>query len=134
MRLHNRVNRKVWDRHADSDPSDGLAAVEMMESMSRMAHEQAQAWGAAMVPYHLMFAKLKTMRPSVQLLSDGTHATYPVGYGLATMSVVARTGLHPPTDDLDDDTRLAAQLRTPAEGTPSLWVPRRETLCDTHLG
>jgi hypothetical protein len=101
---------QIWDRHADADPSDGLAAVAMLESMSQGTYAQARSWGAAMVPYHLMFAKLKTMRPSVQLLSDGTHATYPVGYGLATMSIVARTGRHPQTDGLDADTALAAQL------------------------
>ena len=101
---------QIWDRHADSDASDGLAAVEMMEDMSHAKYDEAKWWGAALIPYHLMFAKLKTMRPSVQLLSDGTHATYPVSYGLATMSVVARTGIHPPTDGLDDDSGLAAQL------------------------
>ena len=46
----------------------------------------------------------------MQLLSAGTHAPYPVGYGLATMSVVSRTGIDPQTDGLDDDTRLAATL------------------------
>jgi len=38
------------------------------------------------------------MRPSVQLLSDGIHPTYSVAYGLATASIVSRTGLHIPTD------------------------------------
>jgi hypothetical protein len=57
-----------------------------------------------------MFSKLRTLRPSVQLLSDGTHATYPVGFGLATMSVVSRTGASVPTDGLDSDTQLASQL------------------------
>ena len=106
----NELQVQIWDRHADSDPSDGLAAVQMLESMSRMTYDQAKWLGGTMVPYHLMFAKLKTMRPSVQLLSDGVHATYAVGYGLATMSVVARTGIHPLTDGLDADTGLAAQL------------------------
>jgi len=101
---------QIWDRHADADPSDGIAAVEWVEAMSQYTYGMAKYWGATMTPFHLMFAKLKTMRPSVQLLSDGTHATYPVGYGLATMSVVARAGIHPSTDGLDDDTRLAAQL------------------------
>jgi len=101
---------QVWDRHADSDPSDGIEAIEMLEYMSTTVYDQARRCGSAWTPYHLMFAKLKTMRPSVQLLSDGTHATYPVGYGLATMSVVSRTGLHPSTEGLDADTLLAAQL------------------------
>ncbi|MDD5306990.1 MAG: hypothetical protein PHU25_06685 [Deltaproteobacteria bacterium] len=101
---------QVWDRHADSDPSDGIVAIEMLEFMSTTVYDQAKLYGSALVPYHLMFARLKTTRPSVQLLSDGVHATYPVGYGLATMSVVSRTGLHPSTDGLDSDTLLAAQL------------------------
>jgi hypothetical protein len=101
---------QVWDRHVDSDPSDGLAAVGMMEYRLTWTHDEAATYGLALIPYHLMFARLKTARPSVSLLSDGTHATYPVGYGLATMSVVSRTGAHVPIDGLDADTQLAAQL------------------------
>jgi hypothetical protein len=101
---------QVWDRHADLDLSAGLEAVSMLEFMLSNIHDEATSLGLAVIPYHLMFSKLKTMRPSVQLLSDGTHATYPVGYGLATMSVVSRTGLRVPTDGLDADTQLASQL------------------------
>ncbi len=54
-----------------------------------------------------MFAKLKTARPSVQLTSDGTHATFPVSYGLAAMSFESRTSLSVPTADLDADTAAA---------------------------
>ncbi len=101
---------QVWDRHGDADDSAGLLAVEALEPYFNGVHNQAVSWGVAAIPYHLMFAKLKTMRPSVSLLSDGTHATYPVGYGLATMSVVSRTGLHLGTEGLDDDTALATRL------------------------
>ena len=44
------------------------------------------------------------------LTSDGTHATFPVGYGLSTMSIVSRTGSRPVLSGLDADTSLAAQL------------------------
>jgi hypothetical protein len=101
---------QVWDRHIDSVLSDGRGAINMMEERLKDTYRQANALGLALIPYHLMFAKLRTMRPSVQLLSDGIHATYPVGYGLATMSFVSRTGIHAPTDGLDADTQLAAEL------------------------
>jgi hypothetical protein len=101
---------QVWDRHADSVSSDGAAAVNMMEGMLTWKRSESGFFGLALIPYHLMFAKLKTMRPAIQLLSDGTHATYAVGYGLATMSVVSRTGIHVPTEGLDADTRLAVEL------------------------
>jgi hypothetical protein len=101
---------QIWDRYADADPSDGLAAVGMMEFMSVRAYDSASSLGLTLVPFHLMFSKLKTMRPSVQLLSDGVHATYPVAYGLASMSAVSRTGLHVPTDGLAPDAELAARL------------------------
>jgi hypothetical protein len=101
---------QIWDRHADSDGSDGLDAVNTMEGFSQYKYGQAESLGLSLIPYHLMFAKLKTMRPSIQLLSDGVHATYPVGYGLATMSLVSRTGIHASSDGLDSDTQLAKTL------------------------
>jgi hypothetical protein len=101
---------QVWDRHADSYGSDGIDALNWMEGALRNKHYQAKTLGLALIPNHLMFSKLKTMRPSVQLLSDGTHATYPVGYGLATMSVVSRTAASAATEGLDPDTELAATL------------------------
>src|SRR5260370_35281015 len=61
---------QVWDRHADSDPSDGLAAVDMLQSKLTSKLTEAMFYRLAMIPYHLMFAKLKTMRPSVHLLTD----------------------------------------------------------------
>jgi hypothetical protein len=101
---------QVWDRHYDTDLSDGALFVSEIANALAYTYTEAQQYGLALIPNHLMFAKLKTMRPSVQLLSDGTHVTYPVGYGLATMSVVSRTGIRPSTDGLDPDTQLAAQL------------------------
>jgi hypothetical protein len=101
---------QVWDRHQDVDTNDGVTALETMESTLVAKYDEARALGLALVPYHLMFARLKTLRPSVQLLSDGVHATYPVGYGLAVMSVVSRTGACPPVDGLDDDTKAASQV------------------------
>jgi hypothetical protein len=101
---------QVWDRHADSDPNDGIAAVAMMESMLTAKYDEAKSLELAHIPYHLMFAKLKTARPAVNLLSDGVHATYPVGYGLAVMSIVARAAKTPPTNGLDADTLAAAQF------------------------
>jgi hypothetical protein len=101
---------QIWDRHADSDSSDGVDALDNMEPTLQYKYYQAKTFGLTLIPNHLMFSKLKTMRPSVQLLSDGTHATYPVGYGLATMSLVSRTGIHAPLDGLDSDTQLAATL------------------------
>jgi hypothetical protein len=101
---------EVWDRHFDNDSSDGISALGTMEVRLLDVYFEAQAQGLSMIPYHLMFARMKTMRPSIALLSDGTHATYPVGYGLATMSLVSRTGLHASTDGLDPDTQLAAQV------------------------
>ena len=41
-------------------------------------------------------------------LVAGVHATYPVGYALAAMSVVSRLGQHLPTSGLDAETALAA--------------------------
>jgi len=101
---------QVWDRHADADPSDGVNAVSMMEYMLTTHYWQAKDQGLALIPYHLMFAKMKTVRPSVQLLADGIHPTYPVGYGLATMSLVSRTGRQPSAAGLDPDTALASTL------------------------
>jgi hypothetical protein len=101
---------QVWDRHDDSDPSDGIAAVGRLEPRFTDLLAQARGLGLVAIPYHLMFSKLKTMRPAVPLLSDGTHATYTVAYGLATMSAVSRSGRSFPTDGLDSNTRLAAQL------------------------
>ena len=101
---------QVWDRHADAIPADGAAAVEMMEPLSKTKRDLASQLGLAWIPYHIMFARLKTERPSVALTSDGTHATYPVGYGLAAMSVISRTSLQVPTDGLDQDTRAAVRL------------------------
>lgn len=101
---------QVWDRHFDNDSSDGATAVATMESALTRTRIEASTRGLAWIPNHLAFAKLKTMRPSVALLSDGTHATFPVAYGLATMSIVSRTGAHLSTDGLDPDTQLAAQL------------------------
>jgi hypothetical protein len=104
------MQAQVWDRHADDIPMDGVEAVEMMESMSFGTYYEARALGLAHTPYHLMFSKLKTMVPSVQLTSDGTHATSTVAYGQATMSVVSRTGIHTSTSGLDSDTALSSQL------------------------
>ena len=101
---------EVWDRHLDNDSSDGVSAVATMENQLLLVYEEARLRGISMIPYHLMFARIKTMRPSIALLSDGTHATYPVGYGLATMSIVSRTGIRASIDGLDADTQLAAQL------------------------
>jgi hypothetical protein len=101
---------QLWDRHFDSDPSDGAVFVNEMEGRLASVYGEARVLGLTQVPYHLMFAKLKTARPSVQLLSDGVHATYPAGYGLATMSLVSATGLRASTTGLDADTELAAQL------------------------
>src|SRR6185295_17087467 len=63
---------QIWDRHYDADSSDGLTALTFLEQASMNIYAQARALGLAMIPYHLMFARLKTMRPSIQLLSDGT--------------------------------------------------------------
>lgn len=101
---------QVWDRHFDSDPSDGAVFINEMEGRLTGKYDEAVVLDLALIPFHLMFAKLKTARPSISLLSDGVHATYPVGYGMATMSVVSSTGLHATTDGLDADTQLAAQL------------------------
>jgi len=101
---------QLWDRHLDSDPSDGVMAIERMEYLLTGRWRIAWYRGLALIPYHLLFAKLKTMEPSIQLLSDGVHATFPVGYGLATMSLVSRLGIGASVEGLDPDTRLAAQL------------------------
>ncbi len=101
---------QVWDRHFDVDSSDGLSAIATMEYALERTRFEASNRGLAWIPNHLAFAKLKTMRPSVALLGDGTHATFPVGYALATMSIVSRTGAYLSTDGLDPDTRLAAEL------------------------
>ncbi len=104
------MQAQVWDRHADNIPMDGVEAVEMMEYMSFSTYYEARTLGLAHTPYHLMFSKLKTMVPSVDLTSDGTHATPTVAYGQATMSVVSRTGIHTSTSGLDSDTALSSQL------------------------
>jgi hypothetical protein len=101
---------QVWDRHADNIAADGLEAIGMMEYILTNEYDRAKPLGLVITPYHLMFSKLKTLRPSVNLTSDGTHATGPVSYGQATMSVVARTGITPLTTGLDEETRVAAQL------------------------
>jgi hypothetical protein len=103
----NDLQVQVWDRHFDADPADGAAAVASLEVRSTEVISAARSLGLAWIPYHLMFAKLKTARPSVQLTSDGTHATYPVSYGLAAMSVESRTSLQIPTAGLDADTVAA---------------------------
>lgn len=101
---------QVWDRHADGIPSDGVVAVQMMEWQLTTMSAQARTLGLALTPYHLMFSKLKTMVPAVQLTSDGTHATPTVAYGQATMSVVSRTGISTSTAGLDADTALCSKL------------------------
>jgi hypothetical protein len=98
---------QVWDRHYDADPPDGAITVAALEGASQNGVAQARDLGVAWIPYHLMFAKLKTARPSVAITSDGIHATYPVGFGLTAMSVESRTPLMVPTDGLDDDTAAA---------------------------
>ncbi len=98
---------QVWDRHYDADPADGATTVAALELGSKHGIIQARALGLAWIPYHLMFAKLKTARPSVPITSDGIHATYPVSFALAAMSVQSRTSLLVPTDGLDDDTAAA---------------------------
>ncbi|MFI5302756.1 MAG: hypothetical protein ACHREM_32095, partial [Polyangiales bacterium] len=99
---------QVWDRHWDTDPADGLATVEELEWASDEIYGQATSLGLVMIPYHLMFAKLKTAEPTATLTSDGVHATYPVSYGLAIMSLVSRTGLSVPTTGLDALTTRAS--------------------------
>jgi hypothetical protein len=101
---------QIWDRHGDGLPPDGSEALAEMEVFSTTAYDQARTLGLAQTPYHLMFSKLKTMRPSVQLTSDGTHATPAVAYGQTTLSVVSRTGISTSTAGLDPDTTLASQL------------------------
>lgn len=101
---------QVWDRHADGIPKDGVLAVSMMEYILTSKYDQAKALGLALTPYHLMFARLKTMMPSVDLTQDGTHASIPVVYGQTAMSIVSRTGMEIPTDGLDDSSRLAVRL------------------------
>lgn len=103
---------QVWDRHYDNLPSDGAAAVAALEERSMYSIAQARNYGLAWVPYHLTFAKLKTARPAIALTSDGTHATYPVGYALATLSVVSRTSLTVPTAGLDADTAAGVGFAT----------------------
>jgi hypothetical protein len=98
---------EVWDRHEDNVPSDGSTSVEHLEWLSRAKADQARSLGLAWLPYHLMFAKLKTARPSVQLTADGTHATTTVSTGQAVLSIASRTSLAVPTDGLDDDTKAA---------------------------
>jgi hypothetical protein len=104
------LTSQVWDRHYDGLPVDGAAAVDAIEERSMFGVAQARAFGLAWIPHHLAFAKLKTARPSVALTSDGTHATYPVGFSLAAMSVLSRTSLLVPVDGLDDDTAAAVGL------------------------
>jgi hypothetical protein len=101
---------QIWDRHWDADPADGIATVEELDAALTAIYDQAKPLGLALIPYHLMFAKLKTAAPSVTLTSDGIHATYPVSYGQAVMSMFSRTGLHVPTTGLDADTTLAAMF------------------------
>jgi hypothetical protein len=101
---------QVWDRHADSIPQDGVWAVGMMEYRLTGTYDAAKWYGLAMIPYHLMFAKLKTARPDVQITSDGTHATDAVNHGLVTMTIVSRTGVRTSTDTFTDDARLASWL------------------------
>jgi hypothetical protein len=98
---------QVWDRHYDGLPNDGLAAVDALEERSMFGIGEAHQYGLAWTPHHISFAKLKTARPMVQLTSDGTHATYPVGYALAAMSVFSRTSRVVPTAGLDADTAAA---------------------------
>jgi hypothetical protein len=120
---------QIWDRHWDSDPADGIATVEELDAALTQIYDQAKPLGLALIPYHLMFAKLKTAAPWVALTSDGVHATYPVSYGQAVMSVVSRTGLHVPTKGLDADTTLAAKFgeetirQLSALSTSGLLVP-----------
>lgn len=101
---------QVWDRQFDMDPPDGVAAVGWLDDRSLAVAYQARTLGLAWIPFHLMFAKLKTARPWIQLTSDGTHVTYPVGYGLAAMSIESRTSWMAPTRDLDADTAAAVEF------------------------
>ncbi len=101
---------QVWDRHLDGMPVDGIAELSALESRLLAKYQQARRLGLALIPHHLAFARLKAERPSIDLTSDGTHTTYPVGYALATMSVVSRLGRHVPTTGLDADTERAAAI------------------------
>ena len=53
---------QIWDRHYDADSADGVMTVGNMEGALENAYARARSWGASLIPYHLMFAKLKTMR------------------------------------------------------------------------
>jgi hypothetical protein len=101
---------QIWDRHADSDPVDGIQTVGMMEYKLTSTYAQAKGLGLALIPYHLMFAKLKTARPAVQITSDGTHATDAVNHGLVTMTIVSRTGVRTSTNTFAADAALASRL------------------------
>jgi hypothetical protein len=98
---------QIWDRHWNGTTEEGLAEMEYVSQASR--YEAAQL-DLAFTPYHVMFARLATVDPTIQLTSDGTHATAPVAYGQATMSIVSRTGITTGTKGLDSDTTLASQL------------------------
>ena len=101
---------QVWDRHYDGLPNDGLAAVMALEERSKVANAQARYYGLAWIPHHLAFAKLKQARPALDLTSDGTHATFPVGYTLASLSIVSRTSREIPTGGLDADTAAGVAI------------------------
>ncbi len=104
------LQAQVWDRHADNIPVDGLEAVGMMEYKLTTWYDEAKSLGLALIPYHLMFSKLKTANSTLMLTSDGTHATDTVNWGLVTMSIVSRTGSATYTGDLDSNSQLASQL------------------------
>jgi hypothetical protein len=106
------LTAQIWDRHYDGLSSDGLDAVEVLEERSLFGISRAHLLGLAWVPHHIAFARLKTARPAIQLTSDGTHATYPVGYALAAMSVFSRTSRAIPTKGLDQDTVAAVGFAT----------------------
>ena len=105
--MQNDLQAQVYDRHYDDLPADGIDAVGHVEWPSRAFSRKARQLGLAWIPYHLMFAKLKTARPHIHLTSDGVHATYPVSYALAAMSLESRTSYRVPTDGLDEDTAAA---------------------------
>lgn len=101
---------QVWDRHPDGAPVDGLAVIGLLEANAKAKYDQAKRLGLAWIPHHLAFARLNALAPSIALTTDGTHVTPPVGWALATMSVVSRTGMTPSSDGLDADTTLAARV------------------------
>ena len=117
------IQSQIYDRHWDITESDGLNALDDLDTRMGWVLLEATERDLAMIPHHVFWARFHEEVPDAPMLSDGVHATNDVLYGIATMSFVAATGESAAHTELSEDEALIADI---AETALRQWATLQE--------